>query len=505
MNNSQLISIGNENGFEALFNYATVGILVISLEGHIEIVNPFVEDLFGYTKEELIGKPVEILIPDTFRSHHKHHHKGYFANPKARQMGSGLELYALKKNGETFPVEISLAHYKLDSKQLAVAFITDISEQKKAMQKIKVNKEKYRNLFKNSVVAMHTTDIKTLKAIEANDVALELFGYATAQDFIDNFNTSAHFVKAEDFEIIRNTLIEKGVVKNRTLQMKKQDGTVFWANIFISLDGEKQIAQTVIVDITEQIRFQEELENKVKERTLELTASLEREKGLNEMKSRFVSMASHEFRTPLTAILSSISLIEAYTKEEQADNRKKHTNRIRSSVNNLVGILNDFLSLEKLEQGVTEVKKEPFDLNAFSKDILEEVNGMLKHGQRIHFTHNGGNHIVQDKKMLRNVFLNLLSNAIKYSEENKEIHFTNDVNGEKVSIKIRDYGIGIPEEEQHKLFTKFYRATNVTNIQGTGLGLSIVRRYVELLGGTIDFNSKSGQGTTFIVEFSQNH
>jgi len=381
MTEQSTLILESEAGFKALFEYATVGILVISADGRIELANPCIEKLFGYKKAELIGREVEILIPEAFRRNHVHHREGYFNRPKARPMGYGLSLFARKKDGFEFPVEISLGHYQLENEQLAVAFVTDITESK---------------------------------------------------------------------------------------------------------------------------RSQEELEAKVTERTLELTQSLEREKELNEMKSRFVSMASHEFRTPLSAILSSLALIETYSKEEQEEKRKKHIDRIKSSVRNLTAILNDFLLLDKAEQGKIEIFNEDFNLDDFAGDIVEEVSGMLKQGQEIILTYIGEKEITQDKKILKSIFLNLLSNAIKYSGENKMIYFSISIANNLVLVSVKDEGIGIPEEDKKNLFGKFYRAKNVTNIQGTGLGLNIVQKYVELINGKISFESKPGMGTIFMIEFPQN-
>jgi signal transduction histidine kinase len=237
------------------------------------------------------------------------------------------------------------------------------------------------------------------------------------------------------------------------------------------------------------------------ERTLELTEALAREKELSELKSRFMSIASHEFRTPLTTILSSTSLIEQYNKEDHQENRKKHTERIKSSVKNLTDILSDFLSLDKLEQGKVQVIIEPMDLQELSGEIIEELNGVLKTGQSILLFYNGKKIINQDKKILRNVLLNLLSNAIKYSDENKPVSLFVDVENCLVTIRVKDEGMGIPEEEQKNLFGKFYRAKNAINIQGTGLGLNIVKRYVELLEGHITFVSRQNEGTVFTVSF----
>lgn len=498
MNEHEIVALESEAGFKALFEYATVGILVISSDGRIQLANPSIEKLFGYSNAELIGLPIEMLIPEAFRKKHVQYREGYFHNPKARPMGYGLSLHALKKDRTAFPVEISLGHYQLEDEQLAVAFVTDITIRK-------ANEEKYHNLFENSLVAMFITDINTLKVVDVNEMGIQFFGYVSKEDFLQNFDSEFHFVNQREREKNIQSLYGKNAVEmTREQEMQKLDGTRFWAKIFVKLNQEKSLAQTVAIDVTESKRFNEALEAKVRERTLELTESLQREKDLNELKSRFVSMASHEFRTPLSAILSSISLIDLYTTEEQAEKRKKHTERIRSSVSNLVGILNDFLSLEKLEQGKVEITQEPFDLYDFSEDIIEEVNGILKLGQRINLLYNGESEIVQDKRILKNVLLNILSNAIKYSAEEKDIHLSIEVNHGIVAIKIRDEGIGIPEEEQKELFGKFFRARNAVNIQGTGLGLNIVKKYVELLDGNISFISKHNEGTTFIIVFPQN-
>ena len=309
---------------------------------------------------------------------------------------------------------------------------------------------------------------------------------------------------------IANGQIWKGELKNRA-----KDGTIYWVDTtivpFLNEEGKPYKYLAIRADITQRklaeeriLKLNEELENKVEERTLELTHALEKQQELNEMKSRFVSMASHEFRTPLSAILTSVSLVSNYHSDEQIEKRNKHIERIKASVKNLTGILNDFLSLDKLEQGKFEMVKGSFDINEFSADIIEEVKGILKTGQQIKFSHKGEKVVVLDKKILRNVLLNLLSNAIKYSDEYKPILFEIEVRNNLVSITVKDEGIGIPEDEQKNLFGKFYRAKNAVNIQGTGLGLNIVKKYVELLDGTIRFKSKAGAGTTFIVEFPQN-
>ena len=176
--------------------------------------------------------------------------------------------------------------------------------------------------------------------------------------------------------------------------------------------------------------------------------------------------------------------------------------RIKTAVRNLTSLLDDFLSLEKLEQGKVETHPVEFDLNEFLEDVIEDMEGMLKKkSQSILYSFEGNAAVFLDKKILRNVLLNLLSNAVKYSPEGKQIALTAHATGSRGRIMVKDEGIGIPEEAQKQLFDKFFRADNATNIQGTGLGLNIVKRYVDLLDGSIHFTSRENEGSTFTVEF----
>jgi PAS domain S-box-containing protein len=257
-----------------------------------------------------------------------------------------------------------------------------------------------------------------------------------------------------------------------------------------------------------------ELESKVRDRTEELAVAiqrlaqskgevmraLEREKELNELKSRFITTASHEFRTPLGTILSSVSLIARYDEAADSEKRKKHIERIKSSVNNLTEILNDFLSLEKLEEGIVRFNPGQFNLSKLVNDLAEDMRNAVKAGQTITVNYIGENDVYLDRQLLKNALLNLFSNAIKYSPEEKPILVNVNVENGKLKLDIIDKGIGIPEEDQPNVFERFYRAKNSGNIQGTGLGLNIVKKYVELMEGTISFVSGFTEGTTFTVE-----
>ncbi|MEP2771502.1 MAG: PAS domain-containing sensor histidine kinase [Fulvivirga sp.] len=316
----------------------------------------------------------------------------------------------------------------------------------------------------------------------------------------------------------------------RELLALRQSGDEFPVEISLNvahLNGEKHVIAYVI-DISERkkieaalkkseeqlILYATQLEKRVKERTEELELqvketkraekeaqlALEREKELNELKSRFVSMASHEFRTPLSTILSSSSLIGKYNTQEGAqEKRAKHISKIKSSINNLNGILDDFLSISKLEEGKLDVDIRNIDLVDICQEVVEEISSIKKENQEIDLTIKGkALPIKADPKIIKNIVINLASNAIKYSEKSIEIGLdfkrTHDI-----CICVIDKGMGIPDEDQKHLFERFFRAKNATNIQGTGLGLNIVKKYIEMLGGDIKFKSKLNEGSEFHV------
>ncbi|RZL15069.1 MAG: PAS domain-containing sensor histidine kinase [Pedobacter sp.] len=277
------------------------------------------------------------------------------------------------------------------------------------------------------------------------------------------------------------------------------------------LQQQKQL-EKVSADIR---KLNTELEAKVEERTLilkealqrleqsqvELSEALDKERQLNEIKSRFVSMASHEFRTPLSAVLSSASLIGKYTTAEQQENRNKHINRIKDSVKHLNDILEDFLSLGKLDEGKVGANLLVFDLPASIQETIDDMKGMLKEEQQITFVHEGNKLVTSDPKLLKNILINLISNAVKFSDVKGLIEVKSQIMGADALISVTDHGIGISAEDQQHLFSSFFRGKNAINIQGTGLGLHIVKRYMDLLDGTIQMKSEIGKGTNITIQF----
>ncbi|HRD08077.1 MAG TPA: HAMP domain-containing sensor histidine kinase, partial [Saprospiraceae bacterium] len=259
---------------------------------------------------------------------------------------------------------------------------------------------------------------------------------------------------------------------------------------------EKVVNQLLATNtkLKKEVKERVEAEQMLRSKEEQLQKALSSEKELNELKSRFVSTASHEFRTPLATILSSASIILKYNKEEEQVNREKHIGKIKNAVNHLTGLLNDFLSLSKLEEGRVNIMIEPMYLSELLQEIAEDLSGIKKPGQEICFDGQNQIELHTDRNILKNILFNIISNAIKYSEE--DIHIVVEEKQSEVSIAVKDRGIGIPGDDQKHLFTRFFRATNVGNIQGTGLGLNIVKRYCELLSASIDISSEFGVGTT---------
>jgi signal transduction histidine kinase len=256
--------------------------------------------------------------------------------------------------------------------------------------------------------------------------------------------------------------------------------------------------------LAEAIRKLEDLNRSLYEAQQETRKALQKEKELNELKSRFVTIASHEFRTPLSTVLSSASLISKYKTSADDEKRHKHVERIKSAVNNLTTILNDFLSISRIEEGKIYNLPTEIDLENFTAEVVDEMQGLVKIGQQIHYRHLGEQGPVSlDKQLLKNILINLLSNASKYSGEGKAIDLTTEITPASIRICLRDQGIGIPAADQVHLFTPFFRAQNVTNIQGTGLGLNIVKKFVDIMGGELSFQSEVGKGTTFTITFPQ--
>lgn len=400
----------------SLFENATEGIVLTDQRGIIILANPSALRMFAYEAQELIGKPVEVLLPKRYRAGHTQLRQGFYQEPSNRTMGSGRDLYGQKKDGSSFPVEVSLSAYKRQNEQYVIAFIVDITHRKEIEQSMLKQQQQLEKV---------TNDIRRL---------------------------------------------------NAELEAKVEERTIILKEALQRLEQSQE----------------------------ELSEALDKERQLNEIKSRFVSMASHEFRTPLSAVLSSASLLAKYTTTEQQTNRDKHINRIKDSVKHLNDLLEDFLSLGKLDEGKIGAVFHPLHLQEAIAETVEDMKGLLKEGQHITYQHEGPDLVESDKKLLKNILINLISNAIKFSEPGADVEVRSLVSGSVATISVADKGIGISDEDQKHLFTTFFRGKNALNIQGTGLGLHIVKRYADMLQGKLHLQSILNQGTTITLTFPIN-
>jgi PAS domain S-box-containing protein len=509
---------------ESIKDYA---IIMLDTAGRIISWNIGAEQMKGYSAQEVLGKHISICYTTEDREKEIPERNLKLAAEWERYEEEGWRVH---KNGSLFWADVTITALR-DEQGKLVGFgkvTKDLTARKTAEAEIKrLNTElelqleksqtemlDYKQAFDEAAIVAITDQKGIIK--HANDNFCEISKYSREELLGQDHRIINSGYHSKEF--IRNlwVTIANGKTWHGEIKNKAKDGVYYWVDTTIIpfLDNKGRPYQHLAIcnDITarkqveEQIqKINQELEQKVKDRTLELTHALEREKALSEMKSRFVSTASHEFRTPLSTILSSLALLEHYSAPEHEAKKRKHFERIESSVKNLTDILDRFLSLEKLEQGRVEVNAVDFNLCEFVKEITEEMEETAKRNNlHIRFSYTGTEDVCQDKKILRNVLLNLISNALKYSRKDKEIFVDVVEKDGQVTISVKDKGIGIPEDAQIELFSKFFRASNAMNIQGTGLGLSIVKKYVELLNGTIHFTSKINEGTTFVVSFPGN-
>ena len=294
---------------------------------------------------------------------------------------------------------------------------------------------------------------------------------------LDDINKSI-----DDIMVVENQLLVQREDSNRALR-QKTNYTIIAGTLMILV-----IVSFLIYFTLREMKFR--------------IAAYQKESEMNRLKSSFVSLASHEFRTPLSTIMLSTALVDKYGQLHHDDNILKHSNKIKAAVSNLKIILDDFLSLEKLNAGKIQARLESFDLVKLCEDIAEEMSGTLTSGQQLFYEHKGSESLVTlDKNLLRNAIVNLVSNAIKYAGDDATIELATAISGDRISASVKDNGIGIAEADQKDLFSPFYRINHTGKIPGTGLGLNIVQRYVNLMNGTIVFESKPGQGTLFRMSF----
>jgi len=503
--NAQTLLMGlKENTFSILFESIQEGLIVVNAIGEIVLCNSVVEKLFGYQPSELIGQKIEILVPFKSRNKHKEVRVRYHESPSQRSMGSTMRLSGEKKDGTLLPVEVSLNPFVDQGENYTVALVSDVSIRRKAEEdliemagtleekvvertrELRQSEQLYKSIARNFPAGVISIFDTSFNYLFAEGQGLYELGIETedliGQNYLERLDKQTR-------NIVEKELSECFNGMTCSFEINLTHGTYQLNAVPLKEDGGG-VNRILVVEknITAQKRAAEKLE-----------ASLKAERELNEMKSRFVSMASHEFRTPLTTINSSATLIQKYFDKKMFDGTPKHVKRIKGAVSNLTNILNDFLSIEKLESGRVNINWTDINLHELFLDIRDEMAGIKKDEQDIKIEGNPVLIIHSDLHLLKNIFINLVSNALKYSKGNDYVIIRYFTENQNTIIEIQDFGIGIPEEDQNKMFDRFFRAGNALNIEGTGLGLHIVTKYLELLNGQISFVSKQNVGTTFTI------
>ncbi len=442
-----------------------------------------------------------------------------------------IEAQIRRHTGESFSGHVEISYFEVEGRELLLICLTEHNRLQQAERELAHSVRRFEAVFTNATIGIIVCD-RPGAIVATNQLAEQLFGYEAEELLGQLIEVLVPPSPGRHHEKLRDSFNVNPQVRNmgahRALLGQRKDGSVFPVEISLSyfhLDQELYVV-AYILDLTAKKAAEQELvaqhqrvaqlnadlEQKVADRThallitleqlekrgQELAQALKAEQELGELKSRFVSIASHEFRTPLTVVLTSATLIEEYAYSDQQGQRLKHVQRIRSSVKHLNDILEEFLSVGRIEEGNIEAHPATFDMATLVTETLADVQGLLKPGQVVE-------RLVQcptlqlDPSLMRKILVNLLSNAIKYSGENSIITVSATCARNQLTVWVKDAGIGISVEDQAQLFKPFSRARNVTNVLGTGLGLYIVAKYLELMKGTITLRSELNQGTTVTI------
>ncbi|MCA0133387.1 sensor histidine kinase [Winogradskyella alexanderae] len=455
-------------------------------------------DLTGYSNKEVLGINCRFL-QGTDRSQ-----KPLDKLRKAIRTGKSclVTLRNYRKDGTLFWNDLYVTPIT-NEKGIITNFIgiqNDVTERVKA--------EEERNhlaaIFNESLNEIYVFDANTLLFISANTGALNNLGYT--QDELKKM-TPFDLKNEVDEESYRKAYFDplitkaKEKVEYETIHVRK-DGSVYPVNVHLQLSylNEKPVLVAIVLDITDQKNYLQKLEKTVEERTKQLQVALSKEKELNELKTKFLSLVSHEFKTPLSGISTSVMLLEKYQKSTEQKKREKHLNTIKEKVQYLNAILNDFLSIERLESGKVDYKISEFKLSKVINEVVYNANMLLKTGQHINYPNNiDGITMHQDERVLELILSNVVLNAIKYSDENTDIDIEIEQLNGITKIEVKDEGLGIPKDDLENVFTRYYRAQNVVNIKGTGIGLNIAKTHAQNLGGNISLKSEEKKGTTVTI------
>lgn len=479
----------SEEKYRLVVEYANEG-LAVAQGGFISFANAKCGQMVGRTLDEIYRTPfIELIYPDD--------RPRVIENYRRRLAGETVENHyafrVMRPDGSLPWIQISAVAIEWDKQPATLNFLSDVTQRKVAEDALRQSETRFHAMFNNAAVAMSLADPQGT-FLEVNDCWAKSLGYGVEEFQGMTIFDITHPEERPTSQANMGNLMERRVTSTRMeKRYLRKDGSVVWVDVAVTpiygLDGKIEAMVGGFVDITERKRAEEEIRR-----------ALEKEKELNELKSKFVSMTSHEFRTPLSTILSSSELLEHYADKLTPEDRAEILHSIQMAVKRMTSLLEDVLVIGRVEAGKMEFKPAPLDLGKFCNALSAEFKLHLSANQRLEFRSLAEfSDARADEKLLRHILGNLLSNAIKYSPAGGEIAFNLSSADGMALFEVVDQGIGIPAEDQERLFETFHRAGNVGNISGTGLGLSIVKHALDLHGGSISVESAAGQGTCFTV------
>lgn len=394
-------------------------------------------------------------------------------------------------------------------------FARNITEKKRSEERIRNSELLLKSINANISEGLYRSTADN-RLIYANQAFADLFGFSSVEEAL-SATSPMLYTDATQQQHLKDLIEQEGKFSNQEVQFIRRDGSLFWALVSSRQEHDDKgnlFYDGAITDITDRMQVQEalsrsyeQLEVRVQERTADLQHALEqlnivlaKEKELSELKTRFVSMVSHEFRTPLTSILSSVEILDRYWQRLDETRIQRFHYMIKESVAHMSSLLDDVILLGKAEAGRLLFRPVALDPVAFCHDLIEQMQSGAFTNREIHFFTKGIAREVQlDPTLLRHIITNLLINAIKYSDIQKPVSLSLTIEDKEIVLEIADQGIGIATEDLEHIFDPFYRSKQVETIPGTGLGLSIVKQSVERHGGAINTQSEVNKGTVFTV------